>query len=62
MNMATKTRGNALLHLEGKGRGECPACARTGIKLLYDGASRDGTAMKVCKFCRPKKELKKTKG
>ncbi|RKP47909.1 hypothetical protein D7Z26_22100 [Cohnella endophytica] len=57
--MATKTRGNVLLQLEGKGRGECPLCARTGIKLLYDGVLGDGTPTKVCKYCRPKKQLKK---
>ncbi|WP_256757012.1 hypothetical protein [Cohnella sp. WQ 127256] len=55
--MATKTRGNVLLGLHAKGRGECPRCARTGIKLLYDGSLIDGTATKVCKFCRPKKQL-----
>lgn len=60
--MATKTRGNVLSALESKGRGECPRCARTGIKLLYEGIVVDGVSVKVCKYCRPKKQLKKATG
>jgi len=57
--MATVTRGKVLRQLHARGRGTCPLCHRTRIKLLYEGVSEDGSTVKVCKNCRPAKALKK---
>ncbi|MBU9720107.1 MULTISPECIES: hypothetical protein [Bacillaceae] len=59
--MATTTRGKVLRSIEGRTRGQCPVCERTGIKLLYELTNKEGETMQVCKYCRPKKELKKRK-
>ncbi|QOY35237.1 hypothetical protein AWH56_021475 [Anaerobacillus isosaccharinicus] len=52
--MATITRGKVLRELSSRGRGTCPLCERTRIKLLYD-YDISGVVKKVCKNCRPKK-------
>ncbi|MDT9725557.1 hypothetical protein DUZ99_11300 [Xylanibacillus composti] len=57
--MATITRGKVLRTLPARGRGECPLCKRTGIKLLYEFPQSDGSTLKVCKNCRPPKKLRK---
>ena len=33
--MAKNNRGKGLKKVPNNGRGECPVCHRTGIKLLY---------------------------
>ncbi len=55
--MATTTRGKVLRDQFARGRGTCPICNRTGIKLLYT-ANKEGKDVKVCKNCRPAKVLK----
>ncbi|MCE7791736.1 hypothetical protein K8O68_04740 [Salipaludibacillus sp. CUR1] len=55
--MATTTRGKVLRELKSSGRGTCPLCGRTRIKLLYDHINEEGETIKVCKICRPKKKL-----
>lgn len=53
--MASKAhRGKTLLNLPAHGRGTCPICKATGIKLLYEVDS-DGKRIKVCKRCHAKK-------
>lgn len=58
--MASKAhRGKTLWNLPKHGRGTCPACEATGIKLLYEIDSGDGKRMKVCKRCHAKKPVVK---
>ncbi|UVI32872.1 hypothetical protein [Paenibacillus spongiae] len=49
--MAKTKRGRALWNLPSRGRGTCPICSATRIKLLYPRAKTDGTQLKVCKRC-----------
>jgi len=51
--LATKPhRGKTLWTVPARGRGTCPICGSTRIKLLYDKAGEDGKSSKVCKKCR----------
>ena len=59
--MASITRGKALLPIHARGRGECPLCHRTRIKLIYERTNDQGKKMLVCKNCRPEKQLLKGK-
>lgn len=54
--MAKTTRGKGLWRTPSRGRGTCPVCQSTRIKLLYSNVLGDGTSVKVCKKCN-KKEL-----
>lgn len=49
--MAKSKRGRSLWHLPARGRGTCPVCHSTRIKLLYPRTKSDGTSLKVCKRC-----------
>ncbi|BFH68115.1 MAG: hypothetical protein E6230_19140 [Paenibacillus dendritiformis] len=49
--MAKNKRGKSLWRLPARGRGTCPVCASTRIKLLYSRAKSDGKELKVCKKC-----------
>ncbi|MFC0329871.1 hypothetical protein ACFOLF_31865 [Paenibacillus sepulcri] len=49
--MAKTKRGRVLWGLPSRGRGTCPVCSRTRIKLLYPRTKSDGTPVKVCKRC-----------
>jgi hypothetical protein len=54
--MATKPhRGKTLLKLPSHGRGTCPVCKTTRIKVLYDLIAADGSKTIVCKRCQHKK-------
>lgn len=55
--MAKTHRGKGLWEKATKGRGTCPICKSTRIKLLYDFKLDGGDTVKVCKVC---KELKPT--
>ncbi len=58
--MASKAhRGKTLLNLPAHGRGTCPICNATGIKLLYEVDSDEGKRIKVCKRCHAKKVASK---
>ncbi|ADH97771.1 hypothetical protein [Salisediminibacterium selenitireducens] len=57
--MATTTRGRVLWDQPNRGRGTCPVCNRTGIKLLYERVVDHDVTKQVCKNCRSKKQLKK---
>lgn len=57
--MATITRGKVLREQPARGRGTCPVCQRTGIKLLYKKVLENEITEQVCKNCRSKKLLKK---
>jgi len=49
--MAKTKRGRVLWSLPSRGRGTCPICATTRIKLLYPRTKADGTQIQVCKRC-----------
>lgn len=49
--MSKTKRGRVLWTLPSRGRGTCPVCGSTRIKLLYTKIKSDGTALKVCKRC-----------
>jgi len=48
--MAKNYRGKALRKLPFHGRGECPMCKRTGVKILHEMKVNEQT-VKVCKYC-----------
>lgn len=52
--MGKQYRGKSLWKLPSRGRGTCPICKATRIKLLYDVALSDGKKIKVCKRCQHK--------
>lgn len=54
--MATKQhRGKTLIKLPSHGRGTCPVCKTTRIKVLYTINTEDGNKLTVCKRCQHKK-------
>lgn len=53
--MAKTRRGKVLWKLTNHGRGKCPLCERTGVKLLWQRTGADGTSLDVCKRCRAMK-------
>ncbi len=52
--MAKTHRGKGLVRLPARGRGTCPICKATRIKVLYERTAPDGATVKVCKRCRRK--------
>jgi len=52
-NMAKSNRGKTLKKLPSRGRGTCPLCGKTRIKLLYTHVGESGQ-LKVCKQCNKK--------
>jgi hypothetical protein len=44
-------RGRILWKVPSRGRGTCPVCFTTRIKLLYTKTKTDGTQISVCKAC-----------
>jgi RNA polymerase subunit RPABC4/transcription elongation factor Spt4 len=49
--MSKAHRGKGIRELFARGRGVCPVCGTSGIKLLYEQES-DGNKIKVCKPCK----------
>ena len=49
--MAKGHRGKGIRDLFARGRGTCPSCGASGIKLLYELES-EGQKVNVCKPCR----------
>lgn len=49
--MAKAHRGFGIRELPNRGRGECPICKRTGIKVVYE-REINGKKVMVCKPCR----------
>jgi hypothetical protein len=52
--MAKTHRGRGLWHLPARGRGTCPICKATRVKVLYERIAPGGVSVKVCKRCRHK--------
>jgi len=49
--MSKPHRGRSIRELFARGRGECPVCKRTNVKVLYEQES-EGQKFKICKTCR----------
>ncbi|MDR2768665.1 MAG: hypothetical protein LBB82_10120 [Treponema sp.] len=49
--MSKAHRGKGIRELTAHGRGECPVCYRTNVKILYELESA-GAKIKVCKTCK----------
>jgi len=49
--MSKPHRGSNVRGLYAHGRGECPVCKRTNVKVLYEQESGD-QKFKICKVCR----------
>jgi len=45
-------RGKALWGMDSRGRGTCPVCLSTRIKLLYTVTHFEGKQLQVCKRCK----------
>ena len=49
--MAKPYRGKSIREMPSHGRGVCPVCNRTSVKLLYE-QDAGGKKIKVCKNCK----------
>ena len=49
--MAKPHRGKGIRELVSHGRGECPVCKRTSVKILYEQEAGD-KKVKICKTCK----------
>ena len=49
--MSKPNRGKNIRELPSRGRGECPVCKRTSVKILFEQQAGD-KKVKVCKTCK----------
>ncbi|MCL2067120.1 MAG: hypothetical protein FWG99_06610 [Treponema sp.] len=49
--MAKNHRGKGIRDQYNHGRGECPVCKRSSVKILYE-QDAGGKKVKVCKTCK----------
>jgi len=49
--MSKAHRGKGTYENVNRGRGTCPVCKRTGVKVLYSH-EQDGKTLQICKICR----------
>ncbi|HPE35986.1 MAG TPA: hypothetical protein PK625_02480 [Spirochaetales bacterium] len=49
--MSKAHRGKGIAELAKGGRGQCPICKRSGVKLLYE-QEIDGAKTNICKLCK----------
>ena len=49
--MSKPHRGRSIRDLFARGRGECPVCKRSNVKILYEQEAA-GKKFKICKTCR----------
>jgi len=49
--MAKNHRGKGIKNLPNHGRGTCPVCGRTGVKVTHEAKAGDKT-VNVCKVCK----------
>ena len=49
--MSKAHRGSGMNEYKNKGRGACPACHRTGLKVIYE-QEIEGKKLTVCKQCK----------
>lgn len=48
--MSKNNRGKGLKTVANRGRGTCPVCKRTGIKVIFESKIEENT-VKTCKEC-----------
>lgn len=48
--MSKNHRGAGIRNLPSRGRGTCPICHRTGVKIIYE-VEIDGQKTMICKRC-----------
>ena len=56
--MSKTHRGSGLRDQIKSGRGKCPECERTGIKVVYE-VEKDGQKLNICKQCKAAFEKQK---
>ncbi|MEL3908449.1 MAG: hypothetical protein P1P64_05485 [Treponemataceae bacterium] len=56
--MSKAHRGKGVREEFNRGRGTCPSCKRTGVKVVYEHET-DGEKLKICKICKATNENKK---
>ncbi|MGL4986139.1 MAG: hypothetical protein ACRC5H_03260 [Treponemataceae bacterium] len=49
--MSKSHRGKGIREMVAHGRGTCPRCKQTGVKVLYE-QEIDGNKAMICKVCR----------
>ena len=49
--MSKAHRGKGIKDQFAHGRGECPVCKRTSVKILYEQEA-EGKKIKICKTCK----------
>jgi hypothetical protein len=49
--MSKAHRGKGIKDQFARGRGECPVCKRTSVKILYEQEAGD-QKLKICKICK----------
>ncbi|MDR3342261.1 MAG: hypothetical protein LBT14_05640 [Treponema sp.] len=49
--MSKAHRGKGIRELFSRGRGECPVCKRTNVKILYEQEA-GGKKVTICKTCK----------
>jgi len=49
--MSKPHRGQSIRELYARGRGDCPVCGRSNVKVLYEQES-SGQKFKICKTCK----------
>jgi hypothetical protein len=49
--MSKTHRGAGLREEINRGRGSCPLCKRTGIKVVYEHEVGEGKKIHICKQC-----------
>ncbi len=49
--MGKSHRGSGIRELENNGRGDCPLCKRTGLKVMYE-IEVDEKKLTICKQCK----------
>lgn len=49
--MSKSHRGSGIRSMPSHGRGTCPRCKRTGVKVLYEHEEGEQKLM-ICKICR----------
>jgi hypothetical protein len=49
--MSKGHRGKGILDQFARGRGECPVCKRSGVKILYEQDAGE-KKIKICKICK----------
>ncbi len=52
--MAKQNRGRSLWTKPNRGKGRCPLCSRTNVKLLWQTKDESGNDVQVCKRCQNK--------